>query len=423
AVLLDGEPIAELPEPVDRNEPHTVELAPKLSAGTHELEIQVTHFGASVVAAAIEPVRVGTGTHWLARGREGVWRPAALAEAPVPPRLAEQMTRFEPPARRWLAASAAFSLLFAALLWRRHRALRSTPAQFRTLLLAIWALVAGNNFLRLPSRMGMDFAGHLEYVQFIVERGALPLANDGWQTFQSPLYYVLCAGIASLFGEWNGLVIRMFRLISIACALAQIEIAYRLARRVFPERDDLQKIAILVSGLLPMGFCISQGIGNEPLHGALGALTLLLAVRVAQREGPLAVRDSVLLGAVFGLALLAKVTAALLAVPLLGALAIRIRRDPRAWRRESTAAVIAGLASVSVAGWYYARNWLALGTPFVAGWLPRQTTWWQEPGYRMVEQLTGFGTALVRPFLAAIRGFWDGYYSTLWADGNLGSIT
>lgn len=423
AVRIDGEPIADLPEPIDWNEPRSVELAPKLTPGAHELEIEVTHFGASVVAAAIAPLHVATDAHWLAKGRDGVWRPAALAEAPAPPRLAQEMTRFAPPARRWLAASAAVSLLLAWLLWRRHAVLRSSPAQFRTLLLALWALVAGNDFLRLPSWMGMDHAGHLEYVQFILDRRALPLANDGWQMFQSPLYYLLCAGIASLFGEWNGLVVRTFRLIGIASALAQIEISYRLARRVFPDRADLQKVATLVSGLLPMGFCISQGVGNEPLHGALGALTLLCAVRVAQREGPLAKRDPLLLGSVFGLALLAKVTAVLLAAPLCFALWMRIRREPRAWPREAGAAATACLATLCVAGWYYARNWLALGAPFVAGWLPRQTTWWQEPGYRMAEQLTAFGTALVLPFLSVVHGFWDGFYATLWADGNVGSIT
>ena len=147
-------------------------------------------------------------------------------------------------------------------------------------------LVAVNNFLKLPAGMGMDYDGHVAYVQFILERGALPLATDGWEMFQSPLYYLLCAGMASLLGAWNGLVIRMFGLISIASALGQIEIAYRLSRRVFPEREDLQKVAILVSGLLPMGFAVSQGIGNEPLHAVLGALTLLLAVRLVQRDGP-----------------------------------------------------------------------------------------------------------------------------------------
>jgi hypothetical protein len=232
--------------------------------------------------------------------------------------------------------------------------------------------------------------------------------------------------MASVFGEWNGLVIRIFGLISIASALAQIEIAYRLSRRVFPEREDLQKVAILVSGLLPMGFAVSQGIGNEPLHAALGALTLLLAVRFVQRDEP-AHRDASLLGAVWGLALLAKATAALLAAPLLFALWIRVRRQPTGWKRELAGAGLVGLSCVAVAGWYYFRNWVVLGTPvplgtpFAGDALPPDGFWWQEPGYRTISQLTRFGSALVRPFNAAIHGFWDNFYSTLWADGNMGS--
>ena len=422
AVLLDARPIADLPAPVDCNEPRALDIAPQLAAGDHELEIRVTNSGASVVAASLAEFGVATNSDWLALGRDRVWRNAVRAEAPAPTRIAEEMSVYARPAVFWLAAAAVLSLGVGALLSRRHRALQASPAQLRTLLIAIWSLVAVNDFFRLPSWFGMDYAGHVAYVKFIVERGALPLANDGWQMFQSPLYYLLCAGIAKAFGEWDGLVLRLFRLTSIASALAQIEIAYRIARRIFAGREDLQKVAIAVSGLLPMGFCISQGIGNEPLHAALAAWTLLLALGAAEREGPLALRDAALLGAVWGLALLAKVSAALLAAPLGWLLFVGMLRRPAGWPREIAGAVIAGATCTAVAGWYYARNWILLGTPFVGGWLPRGDTWWQEPGYRMSEQWTRFGTALIWPWNAATRGFWDGYYSTLWADGNLGSI-
>jgi hypothetical protein len=321
-----------------------------------------------------------------------------------------------------------FAVGFAALLWRRHRVLRCSASQLRFLLLGVWALVAVHDFLVLPSWMGMDYAGHLAYVKWIVERRALPLATDGWETFQAPLYYLLCAGIAGLSGEWNGLVVRSFRLISIASALAQIEIAYRLSRRVFPEREDLQKVAIAVSGLLPMGFAISQGLGNEPLHGAFAALTLLLAASIVQRAGAASLRDALWLGVSLGLALLAKVTAALLAAPLCYALWLRLRSRPAHRAREWASAALAVACALAVSGWYYVRNWIALGTPFglgspaAGGPLPPDGFWWQEPGYRTASQLLGFGAALARPFGSATHGFWDNYYSTLWADGNLGSV-
>jgi hypothetical protein len=71
-----------------------------------------------------------------------------------------------------------------------------------------------------------------------------------------------------------------------------------------------------------------------------------------------------------------------------------------------------------VSGWYYARNWIYLGRPFVGGWDPaRGIDWWQDPGYRTLSNLVGFGTALGRPMYAAVAGLWDGLYSTLWLDG------
>jgi hypothetical protein len=261
--------------------------------------------------------------------------------------------------------------------------------------------------------MGMDYDAHIAYVKFIVERGALPLANDGWQMFQSPLYYLLCAGIAKLAGEWNGLVLRLFRLISVASALAQIEIAYRIARRVFAERAGPPEGRDRGQRLLPMGFWVSQGIGNEPLHAALAA------GRSGSRSAPptsrdrSGLRDAALLGAVWGLALLAKVSALLLAAPLAGSSGVRIAREPARWSRELASAVLAGVASLAVAGWYYARNWALSERRSWTHSLALDDGTWQEPGYRTLGQLTGFGPRLVRPFLSAMHGFWDGYYSTL----------
>ena len=76
----------------------------------------------------------------------------------------------------------------------------------------------------------------------------------------------------------------------------------------------------------------------------------------------------------------------------------------------------------AVCGWYYVRNWVRLGKPFIGGWDPaRGYQWWQEPGFRTFEQFTSFGEALIRPVYSALHGLWDGIYSTLWLDGFLSS--
>jgi hypothetical protein len=63
-----------------------------------------------------------------------------------------------------------------------------------------------------------------------------------------------------------------------------------------------------------------------------------------------------------------------------------------------------------------------LGAPVVGGWDPsRGYVWWQEPGYRTIDQFLSFGAALTYPVYSAVHGFWDGFYSTLWLDGYAGS--
>ena len=79
-------------------------------------------------------------------------------------------------------------------------------------------------------------------------------------------------------------------------------------------------------------------------------------------------------------------------------------------------------AELAVAGWFYVRTWMELGQPVVGNWnAPGEgRVWWQQPGFHTPAYLTGFGQALVHPYLSGFHSFWDGLYSTLWGDGYLG---
>jgi hypothetical protein len=80
------------------------------------------------------------------------------------------------------------------------------------------------------------------------------------------------------------------------------------------------------------------------------------------------------------------------------------------------------LAWLAAAGWFYARNWIELGVPFVGNWnLPgAEQRWWQQPGFHTPAYYLGFGEALRHPYLAGFHSFADGIYSTLWGDGGIG---
>jgi hypothetical protein len=75
---------------------------------------------------------------------------------------------------------------------------------------------------------------------------------------------------------------------------------------------------------------------------------------------------------------------------------------------------------VVIAGWYFIRNWIELGKPFVGSW--EYTTWWQDPGFRTISDFFSFGRSLSAPIYSAVNGFWDSLYSTFWLDGSLSGI-
>jgi 4-amino-4-deoxy-L-arabinose transferase-like glycosyltransferase len=164
-----------------------------------------------------------------------------------------------------------------------------------------------------------------------------------------------------------------------------------------------------------MNLYMSHYIGNEPLAGCLSAAVVVLCQGALRRpEVAECARFPLVLGAVFGLAVLAKATALLLLLP--AALTL-VWCASRARRRAAIASMLA--AAALVAGWYFVRNWIATGKPLVLS--SDNTAWWQQPGYRTPADFLRFGEALVRPVFAGMHGLWDALYSTLWLDGQLGS--
>ena len=207
--------------------------------------------------------------------------------------------------------------------------------------------------------------------------------------------------------------------------LPPLELAYRAVKIVFPERKDLQVMGTAVGGLLPMNLYLSQAVGNEPLAGVLSSASIVMTLWIMNSDaGPVSMRRVVLLGIVVGLALLTKVTAALL-IPAV-ALALLYGMVKKEEPLKRIAGLMVTLLSIItlISGWYYFRNWIELGRPFVGGWeVSRGIVWWQDPGFRTLHDLISFGKSLSQPVFSGIYGFWDSMYSTFWMDGFLSGIS
>jgi hypothetical protein len=284
-----------------------------------------------------------------------------------------------------------------------------------------------HNFTSLSLDYGSDRTGHVAYVEYLSQQHRVPLATEGWQMFQSPLYYVVAAlihaGGTMIFDDTTAW--RIVLLFSVVVVGIQVQLIFRALMASFPVRQSVQCLGMLVAGLMPMGLYLSQMIGNEPLAGLFGAGAVTLTI-VGFQDPQRMIRQGrqVAIGLLLGLAVLTKVSAVLLFPPITMAIILATRRAVDSGSRIAFSLLRVFATVALVSGWYYLRNWYLLGRPFIGGWdAARGIDWWQDPGFRTLSQFTSFGEALKHPVYAGYAGFWDGLYSTMWLDGFLSGKT
>lgn len=121
-------------------------------------------------------------------------------------------------------------------------------------------------------------------------------------------------------------------------------------------------LGTVIAAAFPTYQQVMATMGNESLAVFMVALTVWVAAYALR--SPTGARDALMLGGCFGLALLAKLTAAVAIVPLVAALIVTAQREAaEKWRGPAMAqiAVALALAGVISSPWF-ARNQLVLGS-------------------------------------------------------------
>ncbi|OGP84912.1 MAG: hypothetical protein A2V87_02155 [Deltaproteobacteria bacterium RBG_16_58_17] len=436
-VYLDGRLLFRAPDDLQRwKEPHRLDLTSWLTKGSHELRIVVVNEnGHPVVLAYCSSLGIRSGDQWEASYDGRRWLPALPVDEMTPIPVSREFPRTDQALRSLLPI---FAPLFAFVFFLSIRSnerprwmerAHISPGAVRWLLTGGWLAMAVNNFWKIPIPFGMDFPGHTQYISYVASYWRVPLATEGWQMFQPPLFYYLEAVIFRLFLQLfePDTVIRLLKLLPLVCGAAQVEISYRTLRYAYPGRKSLQVIGTLIGGLLPMNLYISQSIGNEPLAGCLTALTILYACRALSGDFQSNRELGLIMGFTLGLAMLTKPTAILIVPPLLFFVSVAMFRKGRS-KQEGICSVMRFVAfflgaAFIVSGWYYVRNYIDMGRFFIGGWdSSREIVWWMNPGYRTPRQFYVFGESLLYPVYSSIYGFWDSIYSSLWLDGFLSSL-
>lgn len=300
-----------------------------------------------------------------------------------------------------------------------------TPKFVLTVSTAIWAVVFIHNASQIPLNMGFDVNGHLEYIQYILEHRTVPLANEGWQAYQPPLFYALSAllvSIAKLLSS-SETAYMILKLIPFLCGVGQIFLAYFASKTLFPNSTNKQALCVTFAALIPMNIYISHYVSNESACAFLTGLLILVTIIMLKKGS--STKLFCVLGIITGLALLTKFTAfVVLPVAALILLYKLISEEKQSLPKIIGYFGLTAIIIVGLAGWFYYRNWINFGKIFVGNWDPiTGKSWWQDPGFHTYKYFCRFGEVFSIPYFSGFYSFFDSIYATFWGDSMIGGGT
>ena len=419
--------------------PDRFEVSKQLRAGENQITVTVFNTNgppALWLSLDMPGSKLRSDESWEASYAGGAWRAARLATRPKIVPAGSPLCGGEEP---WASLRAHWltMLLLAALsaggCWLMRRFGKGGERWLVVGLTGLWVALFANNLSVLPGSVGFDAGGHMEYIRYLEEHRTLPLAGEGYEMFQAPLYYVLCAVLLKVFSlsvsQASGLM--ALRIMGLGIGAAHFALVWASLRLLFPGERSKSRWGLALAAFLPPMLYLAQYVSNEALAAALVSACVYLTLRILKGEA-VSWKSSAALGVCLGAALLAKSTA-LLAVPaILGALLWKAWLTPRSGQgspraedslpaRDMLRAGLVLAMCVVVCGWHYARLWVHYGNPLIGVWDPRTGfSWWQDDGYRTSAFYLRFGAALCHPWFSAFKSFGDGIYATLWGDGLFG---
>lgn len=471
-VWLNGQNISEaVVTPAMWKQGTRMDVAARLRRGENVLIVEVENSTGPPVLwldLALDEKQIVTDTNWSASLAGGPWRPAKIAGAPaerarvIPMEVARRSSnlesadevtkraeRFAPSLVRQLRLPVEEQFTLAALKasWQRligwgaaaigvawigtwvatsagvQRWLhRNGYWSLLAVLMCTWSVWIENNAPSISESLGFDADAHHSYVQYVQEQQSLPLANQGWETFQPPLYYVAAATTLGAVGEtahtesgeiWLRRLGLVLGLIHLACCAVAL-------RLIFPLHPRRQALGLVFAACLPVHLYLFHHVTNDLAGAALGSLALVAAL-IVLRQSAIGCRGAALLGATLGFALLAKATALSLVAAVFLALAYRLWSDHALpFKRSFSLLVLAMTVCGLVIALHYGRAWWHFGTPLIGNWDPRSSLqWWSDPAYQTLTAYLPHGDVLLQPLNAGANNIWDTFFSTLWGDGHM----
>ncbi len=439
-VVLNGSTIWDVDKELRWKEEVRLPICKWLKPGTNEITVTVcNHSGPPALWLEMKngPLRLVSDATWESSFGGLLWSPSRLADSPMADRIAEpaeflnpskSMVKKMPVLLLWYAISLAVVLMGMKFLQRPPlKGILGNPAVLVTWISGFFYLLLlfHNNDL-LPDFYGFDEYGHKDYIAFIQERHILPLASEGWQMYQPPLYYLICAILLSIFhhliSQHEGVV--LVRFLGGAEAIALVILVAGCLRILFPRKIGTQVVGFLLAAALPSVLYLAHYVSNELMASLWISAAILCCLKILKQTF-FSVGMHLLLGLVLGLALLSK-SSAVVAIPVFaGTLLLKLFQSSRSSPRDWLIVIALPLLGILlICGWHYWRVFSHFGSPFIGNWNPISGNhWWQDEGYRTVAWYSGFSQVFRTPFLGSCGSLYNGLYATLFGDSLAGGQT
>lgn len=273
------------------------------------------------------------------------------------------------------------------------------------IILGLFLLLAVMGSVINPLHEATDELRHYRFVQHIVQLQRLPVQGEmpcQAQGHHPPLFYALgalatfwidtgrevCAepplnpfwqyrywevgrdnknlylhGADEAF-PWHGeaLAAHLVRFVNILIGAATVVLTWLLARVIWPTRPYLALGSVAFVAFNPMFVFMSGAVNNDVIAAFSGTAVLFACVVLVKSPTGLSRRWGLVLGGLYALALMSKFSLAVVVVLIAVSVTYVAWRD-KTWRLWLEVALLAGLVTAVLAGWWFVRNQVLYGEP------------------------------------------------------------
>jgi hypothetical protein len=296
--------------------------------------------------------------------------------------------------------------------------------------MAVWAGLLLWAWRHIGGEQGFDVGGHLEYIDHVRKHWTVPLATQGWQMYQAPLYYFLAAIVLKVTGAPVEMTecVPWLRGLNLVLAMGFLAAAAGALKGFSGGRNGRAAVGFMLLASCPVAFYLFCYVSNENLSTVMVAVVFLVLsrMRTGRMDKP---RWACALGVSVGLALLSKVSGLLLLAPIGCFYAVKLLAERRTGKEHphptpppegegaGRGALVCVVSGAVVSGWYFGYVWWHLGSPIVGNWdAASGQAWWQVPGVRSMSDYMPSLSPVAAPLFAGFHDVWSGFWSTMAGD-------